>query len=101
MNSSPSTLQMLTGLYGYLIPVLLYVMWSTLALHDLGQRGELGAAKIWGWTATIFLLPFLGPLLYLFAGGARLSRAARLIGVVGGIAVYAAVLALALAISSG
>lgn len=101
MNSSPTTLQMLLGLYGYLIPILLYVLWSTLALYDLGRREDLGTGALWGWTAVVFLVPFLGALLYLLIGGARLSSQSRMIGVLGGAGVYAVVLALAGALSSG
>lgn len=101
MSTAPTHLQMLFGLYGYLIPLFLYVMWSTLALHDLGQRGELGAGRVWGWTTAIYLLPFVGPLLYLSIGGARLSRFARVIGILGGIGIYAIVLVIASALSSG
>ena len=43
----PSTLQMLLGLYAYLLPMLLYVLWSTLALWDLGQRNALSTAAVW------------------------------------------------------
>lgn len=101
MSTAPTILQMLFGLYAYLIPLFLYVMWSTLALHDLGQRGELGVGRVWGWTTAIYLLPFVGPVLYLLAGGARLSRSARVIGILGGVGIYAIVLVIASALSSG
>lgn len=101
MSTAPTIPQMLFGLYGYLIPILLYVMWSTLALHDLSQRSDLGAGRIWSWTTAIYLVPFAGPLLYLTVGGSRLSRFARWVGILGGIGIYAIVLVIASALSSG
>lgn len=101
MNTAPTALQMVLGLYGYLVPILLYVMWSTLALHDMERRSELHAAAIWGWAGAIFLLPFVGALLYLLVGGARLSAQSRMISVLGGAGVYAVVVGLASILSSG
>ena len=61
----PTVLQMLLGLYGYLLPTLLYVLWSTLALWDLGRRAEARPTFTWGWTLAIFLVPFVGAIAYL------------------------------------
>jgi hypothetical protein len=63
----PTVLQMLLGLYGYLLPTLLYVLWSTLA---------------------IFLLPFVGAIAYLLLGGGQMSQRSRIIAVGGGAAAY-------------
>ncbi|MBS0374169.1 MAG: PLDc N-terminal domain-containing protein [Proteobacteria bacterium] len=92
--SSPSLLQMLLGLYGFLLPLVLYVVWSTLALWDLGRRQDVKPAAVWGWAIGIFLLPFAGPLAYLVTGATTLSRPLRLAAVVGGAATYVLVLAL-------
>jgi hypothetical protein len=89
----PSSLQMLLGLYAYLLPLLLYVLFSTLALWDLGRRDDLSAVAVWLWPVLIFALPFLGPIAYLFFGGARLAPRTKLIAV-GGVAAYLLVLAL-------
>ncbi len=45
----PSNLQMILGLYAYLLPLLLYVLWTTLALWDLGRRAETPATATWIW----------------------------------------------------
>jgi len=58
----PGYLQMLLALYGYLLPLLLYVVWSTLALWDLGRREGLSAGAVWLWALAVFLLPFAGAL---------------------------------------
>ena len=89
----PSNLQMLLGLYAYVLPLLLYVLWSTLALWDLGHRNELAAPAVWIWALLIFALPFLGALAYLLFGGARLAPRIRLLALGGG-AAYLLVLAL-------
>lgn len=90
----PSTAQLLLGLYGYLLPILLYVLWSTLALWDLGRRPDVRPALVWGWAFAVFLLPFIGPAAYLLFGERVLSRPLRLASVGGGLAVYLLVLAI-------
>lgn len=90
--AAPGTLQMLLGFYGFLLPILLYVVWSTLALWDLGRRDNLRAAATWGWTLGVFLVPFGGALAYLGFGGGALSRSLKLTTVVGGVATYLLVL---------
>src|ERR1700683_4613895 len=89
----PSNLQMLLGLYAYLLPLLLYVLFSTLALWDLGRRDDLSAVLVWLWPVLIFAVPFLGPIAYLFFGGARLAPRIKLMAV-GGVAAYLLVWAL-------
>jgi hypothetical protein len=88
----PSHLQMLLALYGYLLPLLLYVVWSTLALWDLGRREGMSSGAVWLWALAIFLLPFVGALAYLLVGGARLVMRTRLVAVGGGAAIYILVL---------
>ncbi|MEP6548860.1 MAG: PLDc N-terminal domain-containing protein [Gammaproteobacteria bacterium] len=93
----PSNLQMLLGLYAYLLPLLLYVLFSTLALWDLGRRDDLSVPAAWIWALLIFALPFAAALGYLFFGGARLAPRVRLLALGGG-AAYLLVLALGAAI---
>jgi hypothetical protein len=89
----PSNLQMILGLYAYLLPMLLYVLWSTLALWDLGRRDALGTAAVWIWALLIFALPFVAALGYLFLGGSKLAPRVKLLAVGGG-AAYLLILAL-------
>jgi hypothetical protein len=93
----PGNLQMLLGLYAYLLPLLLYVLWSTLALWDLGRRDQLPVPAVWVWALLIFALPFAGALGYLLFGGARLAPRVRLLALGGG-AAYVVVLVLGAAI---
>ncbi len=88
----PGLAQNLLGLYGFLLPVLLYVAWSTLALWDLGRRDDARGGAVWGWTLAVFGLPFVGALAYLLRGTRAVPRTLALAAVGGGIAVYAVVL---------
>jgi hypothetical protein len=96
----PTALQMLLGLYGYVLPTLLYVLWSTLALWDIGRRTDLRPSRTWLWTLAIFLLPFLGPLLYFALGKSTISARLRALSCGGGAVVYVVILALG-ALSGG
>lgn len=95
----PGTSQMLLALYAYLLPLLLYAVWSTLALWDLGRREDLTAGKAWGWALAIYLLPFVGAAAYLLIGSRRIGARTRLMTLGGGAAIY--VLALALGSTLG
>lgn len=93
----PSNLQMILGLYAFLLPLLLYVLWTTLALWDLGRRAETTATATWVWVLLILALPFLGALAYLFLSGTQLTSRIKLIALGGG-AAYLLVLALGISI---
>jgi hypothetical protein len=93
----PSNFQMILGLYAFLLPLLLYVLWTTLALWDLGRRPETTATATWAWVFLILALPFLGALAYLFLSGTRLTSRIKLIALGGG-AAYLLVLALGISI---
>lgn len=90
----PGTLQMILGLYGYLLPLLLYVAWSTLALWDLGRRESMPAGAVWGWTFAIFLLPFVGALAYMWIGKSTITTRNRWVTVGAGAVAYLALLVL-------
>lgn len=92
-HPDPSLLQMLLGLLAFLLPMLLYVVWSALSFWDLGRRDDVGTTTVWSWAIAIFALPFLGALAYLLAGS-RVPSAIRLASVGGGVAVYGLVLAI-------
>jgi hypothetical protein len=96
--AGPSSVQMLLGLYGFLLPLVLYVVWSALALWDIGRRTELRTGAVWGWALAIFAVPALGAAAYLLVGSAQISRQLKLATVAGGVAAYGLVLALGSAI---
>jgi hypothetical protein len=83
---------MLLGLYGYLLPLLLYVVWSALAMWDIGRRKDLSTAAVWSWVLAILVVPVLGAAAYLLAGSSQIARPLKLATVLGGAAAYAIVL---------
>jgi hypothetical protein len=89
----PSNLQLILGLYAFLLPLLLFVLWTTLALWDLGRRSETTVTRTWVWSFLILALPFAGALAYLFLSATRLTPRFKLIALGGGGA-YLLVLAL-------
>jgi hypothetical protein len=94
----PSNLQMLLGLYAVLLPMLLYVLWSTLALWDLFKRETLSNGAVWMWSLMIFLVPIAGALAYLLLGGAGIAPRSKLVAVGGGAALYGIVLLVGVAV---
>ena len=83
--TTPSFFVQLIALYAYLLPILLYVIWSALALVDLGRRENVP-------TAIVFLVPFLGAAAYLTVGGAQTSRSVKSTVLGGGLVAYLLVL---------
>ena len=91
LAASPAAL--LIGLYGYAFPLILYTAWVVLALWDLARREDLsGGARAW-WSLAVLVVPLVGPLGYLLAGGSTIPRGMRLMLIVGGLAVYIALAA--------
>jgi plastocyanin len=86
----------LLGLYAYILPLALYAAWISIALWDLIRR-ELSDRRRIGWMAVVLALPVIGPVAYFGLGGSAIPSAVRWFLVVGGIAIYAAVVALSMA----
>ena len=59
---------LLLGLYGYILPFVLYASWVAIAMWDLIRRDADTIAQRARWMAIVLLVPFVGPLLY-FAFG--------------------------------
>jgi hypothetical protein len=78
-----SIVQILLSLYGNLLLFALYAAWLAVGFVELGQRGDLmGRARL-SWGALLVAVPIIGPILYYFAGGSKLSKGFRLGLVVG------------------
>jgi hypothetical protein len=90
--TAPGFLVQLLALYAYLLPLLLYVLWSALALTDLSRRSEATAVKRGLWAAAVFFVPYLGAAAYLLLGGAQTPRAQVRTLIGGGLAAYLLVL---------
>jgi plastocyanin len=78
----------LIGLYGYLFPLMLYTAWVVLSLWDLARRDELSSGTRMAWTAAVLVVPLVGPIAYLVAGGSRIPASMRWILILGGLGVY-------------
>lgn len=78
----------LFSLYGYYLPFVLLAAWVTLSLWDIVRREDLGGGGALGWMAAVLVVPFVGAVAYLFAGGSRIPLGQRLMIVVGGLATF-------------
>jgi plastocyanin len=64
--------QLVFSFYGYLLPVVLYGAWTTLAIWDLARRDDLSRPATAGWILAILVVPLLGPLAYYVVGRSQL-----------------------------
>jgi Right handed beta helix region len=81
--TSYSIVQILLSLYGNLLLFALYAVWLAVAFVELGQRNDIPGGRRLGWGALVVGVPIIGPVVYYFAGGSKLSRNFRLGLVVG------------------
>lgn len=82
----PTFPTILHAMYGYVFPITLHCVWSTLVFLDLAQT-ELPRRRALVWCGVVFLLPFLGAAAYLIRERGALSRATRVAVVGGGLAI--------------
>lgn len=94
-TSLGSGLSTLLGLYGYILPLVLYASWVAISLWDLVRREGLTDGRRMGWMTVVLLVPFLGPPIYLLAGGSPIPRSMRLFLVFGALLIYLVVAAVA------
>ncbi len=85
---------LLLGLYGYLLPVVLYSAWVSVAIWDLMRQEAASISRRSRWMAVVLLVPFAGPVIYFWRGGSPIPRQLRLMLVAGGAVGYAIILAL-------
>ena len=67
-----SVVQILLSFYGNLLLFAIYSAWLAVAFVELGQRKELSVARDWAG-ALALAVPVIGPILYYFASGSKLS----------------------------
>ncbi len=96
--TQPGLWQLLFGLYGYLLPIVLLAAWVALAFWDLAQRQPMSRTRTILWIAIILLIPFLGVIAYHLFSHSRLPGWLRLAVVGGGIAAYMAIVAIGLVV---
>ncbi|HEX6544224.1 MAG TPA: right-handed parallel beta-helix repeat-containing protein [Ktedonobacterales bacterium] len=78
-----SVVQILLSLYGNLLLFALYAAWLAVAFVELGQRQDMSGSRKLGWGVVVLAVPILGPILYYFAGGSKLSTRFKLGLVIG------------------
>lgn len=88
-----SAWQLVFGIYGYLLPFVLYAAWTSLALWDLARREDLGRPATVAWVLAILVVPFLGVVAYHVAGRPKIPGWLRLAVLGGGVAAYLVILA--------
>ncbi|HEX8731679.1 MAG TPA: right-handed parallel beta-helix repeat-containing protein [Ktedonobacterales bacterium] len=98
--TSYSLVQILLSLYGNLLLFALYAAWLAVGFVDLAHRDELSVGKRFGWGALLVGVPFIGPILYYFASGSKLSTRFRLGLVFGAPALCLVVTVLLLVVAS-
>lgn len=85
--------------YLYLVPLLLYASWASLAFMDLSERVD-GTGRT-GWGAFVILVPLLGGACYLLTAATSLRRPARIAMVVAGLVVWLLPLAVGVWLAGG
>jgi plastocyanin len=87
-----SALQVIFGLYGYLLPFALFAAWIALALWDLARRDDLGRGATVAWVAVVLVVPFLGVIAYHALGRPKIPGWLRATMIGGGLAAYVLIL---------
>ncbi|HEX6580557.1 MAG TPA: right-handed parallel beta-helix repeat-containing protein [Actinomycetota bacterium] len=79
---------LLLGLYGYILPFVLYASWVAIAMWDLIRRDADAIPERARWMAIVLLVPFAGPLLYFAVGRSSIPVQLRLMLTAGGVIAY-------------
>lgn len=91
-----STFGGLLGLYGYVLPMVLYAAWVGIAIWEIIRRDDLSRGAGVGWMLAILAIPFLGVIAYYILGRSQIPAAYRWVLLAGGLGVYLLVLVLGL-----
>jgi plastocyanin len=79
---------LLVGLYGYILPFVLYASWVAIAMWDLIRREGDSIPDRATWMTVVLLVPFVGPLLYFGFGKSSIPVQLRLMLTAGGVTAY-------------
>ncbi len=96
--AAPTWWSLLLATYAYLLPLILYVAWVSIAIWDLIRQETVANRRRIGWMAIILLVPLLGPILYYVFGRSPIPRSVRTMLVAGALGIYVVIAALAVVI---
>ena len=96
--AAPTWWSLLLATYAYLLPLILYVAWVSIAMWDLIRQEARSNGSRLAWMAVVLIVPLLGPVLYYVVGRSAIPRSLRTMLVAGGLAIYIALAVLAIAI---
>jgi hypothetical protein len=91
----------LVGLYAYVLPLILYSAWVSIALWDLVRQEAVPNRTRIVWMLVVLVVPLLGPVAYYAFGRSPIQRSLRLMLVAGGLGIYLALTALAITAGAG
>ena len=91
--------ELLIGLYGYILPFVLYATWVAVAMWDLIRQESAPMPHRARWMLVVLIVPFIGPLLYFAFGRSPIPRQLRLVLTAGSIVAYLIFLGLGVLIS--
>jgi hypothetical protein len=94
MPLATSWWSLLLGLYGYVLPFVLYAAWVAIAMWDLLRQESASIPHRARWMLIVMVVPFAGPLLYFAFGRSPIPRQLRLMLTAGGVLVYVVFLVL-------
>jgi hypothetical protein len=92
--AAPNVGEVLLGIYGYLLPLILLATWMTLAVWDLMRRTNLSRGRVLMWLGIVFVVPVVGVIAYYAFGRSEIPGWMRGALIGGGLAAYAIILAL-------
>lgn len=91
----------LVGLYAYVLPLILYSAWVSIALWDLVRQEAVPNATRVLWMVIVLVVPLVGPIAYYTLGRSPIQPSLRVMLVAGGLTIYVAVTALAIGLGAG
>lgn len=95
-----SIVQLLLAFYGDALLFALYSAWLAVAFVELAHREDLSGAQRLIWGIVTLAIPILGPVLYYFVSGSKLTTRFRLALVIGGPALLLAVTVVLLVVAN-
>jgi hypothetical protein len=87
----------LIGLYAYVLPLILYSAWVSIALWDLVRQDAVPNRTRVLWMIVVLIVPLAGPISYYAFGRSPIQRSLRVMLIAGGLVAYVALTALAIA----